>query len=104
MAYVNTGIERAKTLTVDKQVGSISFTGYPKNYDITAAFTVGGDPYYFPLTNQQFQQLSTSDYNARLEAFKTYIESEEGIADLDAITDSGTPASQENTTACPIGA
>ena len=103
MAYVNTGYERAKTLTVDKQVSSVSLSGYPKAYSILDEFTVA--PITYPtLTEAAFQQLSLKNYTTRLTAFKTYIESEEGISDLDAITDSGTPSSQKNTTACPIGA
>lgn len=102
MAYVNTGYERAKTLTVDKQVSSVSLSGYPKTYNILLEFTVA--PTTYPLlTSDAFAQLSTEDYATRLAAFKVYVQNEEGIADLDAITDSEKPAYRENTTACPIG-
>lgn len=109
MAYVNTGIQRAKTLTVNKTVSGISITGYPATYSILDEFTppaaVGQVVETYPLLNEtQFQQLTSGEYAMRLNAFKSYIQWEEGISDLDAITDSGTPADQENTTACPIGA
>jgi hypothetical protein len=103
MAYVNTGIERAKTLTIDKKIGGVSLSGYPKAYSILDEFVV--PPFTIAeITEVQFQQLTTEEYANRLTAFKTYIETEEGISDLDAITDEGTPAYQVNETSCPIGA
>lgn len=103
MAYVNTGIERAKTLTIDKKIGGVSLSGYPKVYSILDEFEV--PPFVIAaITELQFQQLTVQEYTNRLTAFKTYIETEEGIADLDAITDEETPPYQENETSCPIGA
>lgn len=102
MSYVNTGIERCQTFSIDKQVSGVSLAGYPKTYDMLAAFTAG-DNSYSVLTVTEFQQLTEADYLVRLLDFKTYIQTAEGIASVDAITEAGYEAYRENTTACPIG-
>jgi hypothetical protein len=103
MSYVNTGIERCQTFRINKEVSGVSMTGYPKNYDITAAFTAGGNSYAV-LTEQEFQELPEADYLDRLADYKTYIQTAEDIASVDAITEEGYEAYRENTTSCPIGA
>jgi len=100
--YVNTGVERCTTFRVDKQVEWVSLSGYPKNYDILAAFTAGGNSYNV-ITVAEFQQLLLPDYQQRLADFKIYIETAEGITSVDGITESGYEAYRTNTTACPIG-
>ena len=102
MSYVNTGIERCKTLTIDKQVDGVSIADYPKVYNLLAAFTVNGNSYGI-ITEVAFQQLSTPDYQDRLADFKDYVEAAEAIADVDAITEVGSEAYRENLTSCPIG-
>ncbi len=102
MSYVNTGIKRAKTLTIDKQVSGFSMSGYPKIYDITAAFTGGGSSYGV-LNNQEFQELTESDYLERLADFKIYVQTAEGIASVDDITEAAAEAYVTDTTTCPIG-
>jgi len=102
MEYVNTGIERCKTFRIDRRVGGASLSGYPKDYDILSAFTAGGNSYSV-ISEVQFQQLHLLVYEWRLANFKTYIETAEGIASVDGITDSRFPASKTNTTVCPIG-
>lgn len=99
---INTGIERAKTFVLDKQVSETSLTGYPRQYDLLAAFTAGENS-YDTLTEQQFQELSEVDYLERLADFKIYVQTAEDIASVDAITEEGYEAYRENTTACPIG-
>ena len=102
MAWVNTGIERAESVVIYKTVNGVAPTGYPKFYDFLLEFTVA--PTTYPqITSAASAQLSTEDYATRLAAFKVYVQNEEGIADLDAITNSEKPAYRENTTACPIG-
>lgn len=99
---VNTGIQIASQITVDKKVSGVSITGYPKNYSILSAFTAGGNSYGV-LTETQFQQLPNSDYLTRLADFKIYVQQAEGIASVDAITEEGYEAYKTNTTSCPIG-
>lgn len=99
---INTGIERGETFTIDKQVGGVSLSGYPKNYDIKAAFTAGGNSYSI-LTSQEFQELLEADYFDRLADFKIYIQTAEGLASIDDITVAGSEAYRENLTSCPIG-
>ena len=102
MSYVNTGIERCKTLRIDKKVSGVSMSGYPKDYSILSAFTASGNSYGV-LTETQFQQLPNSNYLTRLADFKIYVQQAEGIASIDAITESGYEAYRTNTTSCPIG-
>ena len=101
--YVNTGMERCRTLIIDKQVGGVSVSGYPKDYDIRAAFTANSNSYPI-LTDTEFAQLTLLDYDQRLADFKIYVETAESIASVDAITEIGYEAYRENTTSCPIGA
>lgn len=100
--YVNTGYQRAATVTIDKKVNSTSISGYPKGYSLLAAFTANGNSYAV-ITATELAQMGTADYEARLADFKAYVESAESIADLDAITSAPAPAYQLNTTACPVG-
>lgn len=102
MSYVNTGFERCKTLTIDKTVGGVSLAGYPKEFNLLAAFTQG-EFSYDVLTEQEFQRLEVGTYEARLAAFKQYVQAAEGIYSVDDITEEGYEAVRENTTACPIG-
>ena len=102
MSYINTGMERCKTLRVDKTVGGESIDGYPKDYNILAAFSQNGNSYGI-ITEASFQQLSVNDYQQRLADFKDYVEAAESIASVDAITQEGYEAYRENEVACPIG-
>lgn len=102
MAYVNTGIERCKTFRLDRQIEGVSLSGYPKDYDILSAFTAGGNSYNV-VSAVEFQQLPLLDYQQRLADFKIYIETAEGIASVNSITEAGYEAYRTNTTACPIG-
>ena len=102
MAWVNTGMQRRRTLTVDKKVDGVSIAGYPKEYNIQNAFSMNGNSYAI-LTGTELLQISVATYLARLADFKDYVEQAEFIADLDAITTEGFEPYVENTTACPIG-
>lgn len=102
MTYVNTGLEIANRIMIDKLSGENHLPGYPKYYSILSAFTAGGNSYGV-LTQTQLQQLPNSEYLARLADFKIYVQQAEGIASVDAITESGYAAYRTNTTSCPIG-
>ena len=101
MDYVNTGIERCKTLTIDKRSGGASLIGYPKSYDILLAFTVG-DVSHGVITEENFQRLSESIYNERLGDFKKYVESAESIVSINDITVPGFEAYRQNLNSCPV--
>lgn len=70
MAYVNTGTKRSLTFTVTKKIGGVIQVGYPKEYDGRLAF-----PSFAALTDVESQQLTTVQYNARLTAFHSYVQS-----------------------------
>jgi hypothetical protein len=70
MAYVNTGDKRSLTFPLDKTIGGNSQLGYPKIYDGRLAF-----PGYDAITNQEAQELTSSQYTNRLAAFHSYVES-----------------------------
>lgn len=102
MAYINTGVERCKTVQIDKQINGASVIGYPKDYSILSAFTANGNSYSL-ITETDFQQMSDVNYLQRLSDFKDYVESIEEIASIDDITETGYEAYRTNTTSCPIG-
>ena len=88
MAY--TGMQRASTLTIKKKVGDV--TEYTHTYSLLSAFGI-----YTSITLSELGLLSVSDFQARLAAFKTYVESVELGLTVDT-----TNAYRENLTACPI--
>jgi len=103
MSYVNTGIERCKTLTIDKKLaGGDSLPGYPKDYNILLAFTGPGGS-YAAITETNFKRLTEANYILRLNAFKSYVQSVEGITSVDAVTETGYEAYRENLLSCPLG-
>jgi hypothetical protein len=102
MGYVNTGKERCKICRFTRYVGGVPLIGFPKDFSILSAFSVNGNS-YGNLTETDFQQLANSEYIDRLADFKIYIQKAEGIASVDAITESGYEAYRTNTTSCPIG-
>lgn len=102
MTYVNTGIQIANQIIIDKMSGENHLPGYPKSYSILNAFTANGNSYGI-LTQTEFQQLPNSNYLTRLADFKIYVQQAEGIASIDAVTEVGYEAYRTNTTSCPIG-
>lgn len=102
MSWVNTGVERCQTFRIDKLIQAVSISGYPKDYNLLAAFTAGGNS-YGALSLEDFRKLSEIDYMYRLNDFKTYIEEAEGIASIDATTEAGYEAYRTNIMACPVG-
>lgn len=100
--YVNTGIERCKTLSIAKSVDGVTLSGYPKTYSILIAFTANSNSYGV-LTETEFKQLPEADYLNRLADFEDYVSAAEDYVDIDANTESGWEAYRENTSSCPIG-
>lgn len=101
MAYVNTGVKRYKTLTVTrKKADGTVAAGYPKTYNITSAFTANGTPYQ-SISDSNFAKLTDVAYNARLNAFKAYVEGlNSGLSDS---TDIRNGSNVIDTVSCPIG-
>lgn len=96
MAYVNTGSKRSLTFELTKTIGGVAVVGYPKTYDGRKSW---GDTSYPVLTDSEAQQLTDSQYSARLAAFHAYVESIE--AGFDSGTDFTNEAEVTDETACP---
>ena len=94
MAYVYTGTKRSLTFTLTKTVSGVNQVGYPKTYDGRLAF-----PGYAAITDTEAAQLSESQYNARLAAFQTYVESIE--AGFDSSTDMSNASTATDLATCP---
>lgn len=94
MAYVNTGDKRSLTFTVNKTVGGANLIGYPKTYDGRLAF-----PGYSAITDLEARRLTTSQYNARLSAFHSHVESLE--PGFDATADATNSSSVSDPSSCP---
>ena len=87
----NNGMERATQLVVDKKVGGISLSGYPRTYSLLDTF---GN--FIAVTRQQLAGMSVGQYDTRLYAFKSYVEAIETGITVDVAD-----ARRENTTSCP---
>lgn len=92
MSEINTGMQRGTELTVTKKVGGIEVNGYPKVYKIYDAF---GN--YAAIAVNELAKLAVEDYQARLEAFKAYVEAAETGVEVNI-----EEAYVENLTACPL--
>ena len=92
MSRINTGMQRATELTVTKKIGNVTVNGYPKVYKVADAF---GN--YVAITTDELAKLTVAEYQARLAAFKAYVEGVEAgvVVNLDE-------AYVKNLTACPI--
>lgn len=87
----NNSMQRATQLTVDKKVGGVSLFGYPKKYSFLDTF---GN--FMAITPKELATLSVASYDARLKAFKEYVETIETGITVDLIG-----AYRENLGACP---
>jgi len=94
MAYVNTGDKRSLTFTLTKKSGGILQVGYPKTYDGRLAF-----PGYAAISDLEARRLSDSQFNTRLVAFHSYVESIE--AGFEADTDFTNEAIVVDAGTCP---
>ena len=85
-------MQRATELMIDKTIAGGSLEGYPRTYRLGDSF---GN--HVAMTNIQLSEMPIVDYQSRLAAFKTYVESvETGVTiNLDG-------AYRENLTECPI--
>lgn len=92
MGIINTGMERATELVVDKRVGGNSIAGYPKLYKVYDSFSN-----YPAISKDEIAQIYKESYLARLAAFKTFVESVETGVNVDL-----SDTYRENLTACPI--
>lgn len=97
----NTGYQRSVTLIVRKTVNGAPVTGYPKTYQGRNEFAHNGTTYP-AITGTQLANLPAAEFNARLEAFKGYVEGLEYGLDVDAVTVAGKEARRENLGACPV--
>lgn len=89
---IYTGMQRATELTVNKTVAGSNVSGYPHVYKLGDSF---GN--YVTMTSQELAEMPVDGYQARLTAFKTYVESIEIGISIDL-----SEAYRENLTACPI--
>ena len=96
-----TGMERSLTVIISKTIGGIIQQGYPVTYQGRSAFTLS-EVIYPAITLDQMVSMSVEDYNARLTAFKAYVESRESGLSLSTDLVEGYEAYKENLTACPI--
>ena len=85
-------MQRGTELTVTKKVGGIEVNGYPKVYKMYEAF---GN--YAAISVDDLAKLAAGDYQARLTAFKTYVETAETGVEVNI-----KEAYVENLTACPV--
>jgi hypothetical protein len=101
---VQNGNFRRKTISVDfKNEAGQSLSGFPKQFNITDAFTQGNNN-YSALSNAQFAELSDEDYNTRLAHFLLFIETEvEGLDTTDYEYEEGEEPFGEDIILCPIG-
>ncbi len=101
MSYTNTGYQRATSLSITtttvSETGTSSITD---TYSLLPEFTYSS--VVFPLiTSVQIQQISISDYNARIAAFASYMQSTKQSL-YPGITISASGSRVQNLTSCPI--
>jgi hypothetical protein len=95
--YKNTGKSRATTLVIERKVGGVNITGYPKTYSLTAAYPTLSLPL---LTTAQMRLLSEEAYIARRDAIIAYAKSETQYAETPSAIAVG--SINTDTTSCPI--
>ena len=88
-------------MIVNKTIAGVQAEGYPRTYYGRNEFTYNAIVYpaIEPLT---MATMPVVDYEARLAAFNSYVETIEQALDVDATTIVGGEAYRENLTACPI--
>ncbi len=89
---INTGMQRAVEFVVTKKVNNVIVDGYPRTYLLKQAF---GN--YQETTESELARMPIEDYQARLVAFKAYVES----IDMGAMVDKAS-AYSKNTGLCPL--
>lgn len=91
-SFGNSGMQRATQLVIDKKVGGVSLSDYPRTYNFLDTF---GN--YIAINSQQLASLSIYSYRARLSAFKNYVEKIETGLSINT-----TEAYKESSSACPF--
>ena len=97
----NTGKQRSLTVVVSKTVAGVQQTGYPKTYYGRNTFIHNGTT-YTAIDTLMMTTMPVVDYQARLSAFKSYVENLESGLDIDDVVVAGEEAYRDNLTACPI--
>ena len=72
MAYVNTGNQRASSLTVIKYNNGVPMTSQPDAFDMKQQFTHNSVPYPV-LTADEIRRLVPADYQTRATAFVAWV-------------------------------
>lgn len=97
----NTGKQRSLTMNVNKTTAGVQSDGYPRTYYGRNEFTYNG-VVYPAIDAFRMATMPVVDYDARLAAFKAYVETIELGLDVDETIIVGGEAYRENLTACPI--
>lgn len=95
--YKNTGVARATKLTIDRKVEGVSIDGYPKEYDLKAAYPSIG---LFAITASDFRKMHESDYIARRDAIIGYAKSITGYTA--SLSEIASGSITTDITSCPI--
>lgn len=98
MAYINTGYQRATTLTI-----SVLLNGDVQSTDVfplMQSFTYNSVTYP-TVTAVQIQQMSTTDYNARVAAYAAYVQANYQ-SQYPGLTVTAAGSRVQNLSACPI--
>jgi hypothetical protein len=93
----NTGKQRSLTVTINKTIAGVLQDGYPHVHNGRLAFGT-----YAAIDTLQMATMPVTDYEARLAAFKTYVEGLEVGIEFDTDTVVGSEAYKINTISCPI--
>lgn len=98
MAYVNTGYQRATTLTIAALLNGVQQSS--NEFPLMESFTQNSVTYP-AVTSTQIAQMSTVDYNARVTAYAAYVEANYQ-AQYPGLSVTTAGARVENLTACPL--
>lgn len=97
----NTGKQRSLTCTINKLIAGVQQEGYPKTYQGRNEFTY--DSYTYPAIDPLLMSLMPiSQFELRLSAFKSYVESQEAGLNFGTDTVPGAEPYRENLDACPL--
>ena len=96
-----TGKERSLTVKISKTKSGIIQPGYPITYQGRNSFAFNNVSY--PVIDVfAMSSMSEADYNIRLEAFKSYVQTQESGLNFSTDLIAGNTPYHENLTSCPI--
>lgn len=98
MAYVNTGYQRATTLTIAVLLNGVEQSA--NVFPLMESFTQNSVTYP-AVTSTQIAQMSTADYNARVSAYAAYVEANYQ-AQYPGLSVTTEGARIQNLNACPL--